>query len=1159
MDQPDTQQGPAQTSDSNTSGDYLGYGDYADTLWARILAALNKDALAPPAANGEKPLGDDPLVVGIFGEWGAGKSRLLKLIERKAEVLAKERVTARQTNIGQDLTVPVFFQPWKYEHEAHLLLPLLLHILVDLERILKLAYTPTESVAQAVHKTGDAVIAFIPLAIDKLKGLLTGSKAALAASDPTGSTAIALGVVGVLTAILPKLKKSGSAAAIDLSLQGDGRSYYEIHKILKQITRPQKHEHTHPGIKLGQDIRINFVIFIDDLDRCLPEKAVETLELIKTIFNAESFAFVLALDEEVVERGIGHRYKDYTLVGKKPEMPITGFEYLEKIVHLPFRLPALTQAQALGFMAQYESQLIAQRLPHAKQREAWFTDKKISASVAYNEQMESRTTAVLKTIDFGQIGDDTKAAIDSDRRSSKLHLQESDELLLNLAALVTHSFDAYVPRKLIRVIELFHQVLDVLDQRETHKMLQVGGNAKETADPRIVLAHILLQLFQPDLHRTLRRSKTGFDVLLKAFAPTAQGTADKQRQLSERVSDADLLHWAVYGAGGTPPTSLRMAALRVVDKALDEGRRYTSQRLLLLIVERLLEHRAIQRHMFDPLRLFAALQASTQASGVALPDDTRWIYGFLAAKPDTLGWPADDALPVLRRIEPATVTGRATSEQSQPSTSARQAHDWRTPVNVSDIDGLFLTLISPEEPEQRRVAEVAGLQPGQVMTSRNAADLLAACKSRFIKPPAPGAADAGDAERRQRLLRGLQYLAPHISREDGRKFWELVKDVPHGGDLGEPLEDIDQLHARELWADVRSTLGQDPRFDDTRRYGTNPDSSKNSSGVPLHLPKERSKVWETQGLSDKDANAVEPIPGFVRIPGGSFQMGQANAPDNIPRDITIEQPFYIARHLTTVDQYASFVDDGGYLQDGWWDAKGIEWREGLFDSEVGDAEYREYLARRTYDLRNAPLGWEDQRSRGSRPVTCLSWFEARAYARWLQERLSGGGPYMTLFAPKAALAGYKVVLPTEAQWERAARAQDILTCDAQRVWPWQGDDNAAHLKANIEASKIARASVVGLFESNPVGLHDMAGNVWEWQDNLYSRQMRTMQQRCLQDAELTPREDLQQGLFPIRGGSCLDPAANARCARRFRLLPDYWHSANGFRVVLSRANLKSEM
>lgn len=69
--------GGTQTDAAKLSGDYLGYSVYAQTLWARIEAALNKDL-------NRATLGDDPLVVGIFGEWGAGKSKLLKLIEALA-------------------------------------------------------------------------------------------------------------------------------------------------------------------------------------------------------------------------------------------------------------------------------------------------------------------------------------------------------------------------------------------------------------------------------------------------------------------------------------------------------------------------------------------------------------------------------------------------------------------------------------------------------------------------------------------------------------------------------------------------------------------------------------------------------------------------------------------------------------------------------------------------------------------------------------------------------------------------------------------------------------------------------------------------------------------------------------------------------------------
>jgi hypothetical protein len=125
------------TNDSDKDkGDYLGYGVYADTLWSRIQAALDKDL------GSDKTLGDDPLVVGIFGEWGAGKSHLLKMVERRAQAQLASETAQRHADGASSatlptLTVPVYFQPWKYEHEKHLLVPMVLHVLESTRAALK--------------------------------------------------------------------------------------------------------------------------------------------------------------------------------------------------------------------------------------------------------------------------------------------------------------------------------------------------------------------------------------------------------------------------------------------------------------------------------------------------------------------------------------------------------------------------------------------------------------------------------------------------------------------------------------------------------------------------------------------------------------------------------------------------------------------------------------------------------------------------------------------------------------------------------------------------------------------------------------------------------------------------------------------------------------
>ncbi|MCY7307982.1 MAG: KAP family NTPase, partial [Rhodoferax sp.] len=467
----------------NADGDYLGYDVYADTLWARIQQALNTDG------DSAAPLGDDPLVVGIFGEWGAGKSKLLSLIRVRADKHLKDLQANRKADEGFGLTVPVFFQPWKYEHEPHLHVPLVMHITAALKDALKaeigvgvaLVEAATE-VATGVSKmsvvAGQAakVAASIYPTLQKVVGALSVFGASITLPDELGDWLE--DAADATAAIEDKLDKreeknkqeAQEKAKRQIQHSNEGLYFYRINEYLTKLTRPGKDLKVKDDLQAGlvtANTRINFVIFIDDLDRCLPEKAVEVLELIKTVFNLESFAFVLALDEEVVERGIGHRYMAYNLAGKKPEMPITGFEYLEKIVHLPFRLPALTRAQALDYMRRYEAGLLEERakaLPEA-QRAPW---------VASRIWLAERAMALpgrlgLSVVDaplVAESGTSTEAGVQVSRIGMR---PGADAALItcrfNLAHLVVNSFGAHVPRKMIRIIELLHQVLEILEKR----------------------------------------------------------------------------------------------------------------------------------------------------------------------------------------------------------------------------------------------------------------------------------------------------------------------------------------------------------------------------------------------------------------------------------------------------------------------------------------------------------------------------------------------------------------------------------------------------------------------------------------------------------------------------------------------------------------------
>lgn len=558
-----------------------------------------EQALFRDSATGK--LGSDPLVIGIFGEWRAGKSYLLDRMVALATTKQKEFAARRASDGGFDVLIPVTFHPWKYEHERYLHVPLLLHVLSALDAGLKDAQTTWEAVAEAAQKPGDAVVQKLPKLVSWFRKAIHAIHGTL---EPT-TAAVLAGASELATqtshAAAERAKTKPPKRATTIRGTDDGRYFHELHRVLAAVTRPGQYRDLHGRYLLNEKFRVNFVVFIDDLDRCLPENAVSVLELIKTVFNVESFAFVLALDDEVIERGIGHRYRDYALKNLKPEMPITGFEYLEKIVHLPFRLPALTREDALHFMAQRELRLIGQG----------------GRSPSTNGSSEYQPITWFGGFSFREVRFALMPSLESS--NSEDAVVPDDIKSGNLGHFVVNAFDAYVPRKLDRIVELFHHVARIAHERGRPLSRVFGGRV----DPRLVLVFVMLQLFQPELFRALRRTGTGFDILRDSFASGA---------LSALSSDLDLLAWVCTGsqrASGhepasherepkdseEPPVTMEEVLQRVARLPLDQ--RFTAQRVRLPIVERLLEHRAAQRHVFDPLKLFAALQSSATEAGIS--------------------------------------------------------------------------------------------------------------------------------------------------------------------------------------------------------------------------------------------------------------------------------------------------------------------------------------------------------------------------------------------------------------------------------------------------------------------------------------------------------------------------------------------------------------
>jgi iron(II)-dependent oxidoreductase len=186
------------------------------------------------------------------------------------------------------------------------------------------------------------------------------------------------------------------------------------------------------------------------------------------------------------------------------------------------------------------------------------------------------------------------------------------------------------------------------------------------------------------------------------------------------------------------------------------------------------------------------------------------------------------------------------------------------------------------------------------------------------------------------------------------------------------------------------------------------------------------------------------------------------------------------------------------------------------------------------------------------PVVGIIWYEALAFARWLTE---------TLRSKQLLPDQYEVRLPSEAEWEKAARggvqlptapligpvvATPEITLRQndrpRRVYPW-GDQPDVD-RANYDESKVGIPTAVGTFArgASPYGAQDMSGNVWEWTRSVY------------QPYPYDPQDGREQldskDTRVVRGGAFSNPEGYARCAYRNLNDPDGRFDNLGFRVVV---------
>jgi formylglycine-generating enzyme required for sulfatase activity len=260
------------------------------------------------------------------------------------------------------------------------------------------------------------------------------------------------------------------------------------------------------------------------------------------------------------------------------------------------------------------------------------------------------------------------------------------------------------------------------------------------------------------------------------------------------------------------------------------------------------------------------------------------------------------------------------------------------------------------------------------------------------------------------------------------------------------------------------------------------------------------------GVTTTTAGRALPDIEWINVPAGAFLFGSDPTADPVAKDIEtpqqrLELPSYsLSRYPITYRQYEAFVDSDGYTNPAYWSERGWQWKA---------------------DKTCPTLAWEDSYFRvANQPVIGVSWYEMQAFCQWFSTQV-----------------GNEIRLPTEPEWEKAARGPEGL------IYPYGNTFDAS--KGNTEPSGIGRPCAVGLFPhgASPYGVLDMSGNIFEWTTTRF---------RPYPYDPDDGREDLTQyGSRIFRGGAFAYDSVLARCAFRSHFYPYARYDWVGFRVCTS--------
>lgn len=266
-----------------------------------------------------------PLTIGVYGDWGVGKSSILAILQKKIK---------EANDLGIAKTHYIVFNGWLFQDYEDAKSALMESIVAELARL------------QPRNKKIQKLATSLIRRVNWLKVAKAASGALVTGLTGIPDPGMLSGVVGLLKKgkefITPKEKESGSTEVTVKTEDNDSfLKDYEEETITGQVQAFRKE-----FAELIKTSKVDHIIvLVDDLDRCLPKSVIEILEAIRLFLFVEGTTFVLSADERMIEYAVREHF---------PNLPATYADYtknyLEKLIQIPIRIPLLNRLQTGNYI-----------------------------------------------------------------------------------------------------------------------------------------------------------------------------------------------------------------------------------------------------------------------------------------------------------------------------------------------------------------------------------------------------------------------------------------------------------------------------------------------------------------------------------------------------------------------------------------------------------------------------------------------------------------------------------------------------------------------------------------------------------------------------------------------------------------------------------------